>query len=220
MANNIAFARTTVNTGRPPFLVDEDAVVLDTGRQVAWEYLDARYEVGAVAVQLNGVAAAAAVSITVDPLLSAVQKGTTIRFDAGEFAYVTADAAAGATTLAVEALPAALEDNDIGYVDTNASLLGRQLPPGTIMAELTDGRMVPRAVRPGAETAKYLLATYANEDSATDAASGYGIIKSAAVYENLLPESTGTPKVANSTYKTELLAQGGYWMFEQYADNT
>lgn len=216
----IAFTRTRENTGRPPFLVDKDQIVLDTGRQIAWEYLDARYAAGAFAVTLNGAAAAGAVSITVDALTQAVPEGTIIRFDAGEFAYVTADAAAGATSIDVEALPVALEDNDVGYVDGNPGLLGRQVKPGTVMAEMADGRMVPRAVAPGAETAKYLLATYANEDSQTDAASGYGVIKSGAIYENLLPEAAGTPAVITAGWKTELLAEGGFWMFEQYADTT
>lgn len=216
----IAFSRTREYTGRPPFLVDKDQLVLDTGRQIAWEYLDARYDAGAFAVTLTAAAIIGAVSIVVAPLPGMVPQGSIIRFNTGEFVYAVDDSAAGDTTMAVEAIPTALEVADVGYVDGEPGLKGRQLPPGTVLAELADGRAVPRAVRPGAETAKYILATYANEDSQTDAASGYGVIKSAAIYENLLPEAAGTPKVIDAAYKTELLAQGGFWMFEQYADNT
>lgn len=293
MSNNIAFARTRANTGRFPFLVDPAAVVLDTGHQIAWEYLDSRYthdpvdievtadadiddtELAVVAltrairagevldfgvrpaivVTLSGNEAIGQTDIGVTALTAPIRSGTILKSGAGEFMQLTADAAAGATSLTVEALEVALEsgdtltvpaarlfarvteaaeigaetitvealdnwidDGEIAYL--GSGLAGKQVLPGTVMAELADGRMVPRAVRPGSETAKYLLATFANEESDTDAATGYGVIKSAAVYENLLPEATGSPKVIASDYKTELLAQGGYWMFDQYADNT
>lgn len=293
MSNNIAFARTRSNTGRPPFLVDRDAVVLDTGRQIAWEYLDSRYshdpvaivvsanadiddttlavealdravskgEVldfglrAAITVTLSGNEAIGQTAIGISALSAPLRMGTILKSGAGEFMQLSADAAAGDVSLTVEALEVAWESADTATVpaarvfarvaadaevgDTSitvdaldnwindgdtaylgSGLVGKQVKPGTVMAELADGRMVPRAVRPGSETAKYLLTTWANEVSDTDSASGYGVIKSGAVYENLLPEAAGSPATISSTYKTELLAQGGYWMFEQWDDDT
>ncbi len=294
MSNNIAFSRTRSYNSRPPFLVDEDAVVIDTGHQIAWEYLDSRYshdpvqvEVTAnanidattlavtaltraiaqgevldfglrpaITVTLSGNEAIGQTAISVNALTAPIRSGAILKSSAGEFMQLTANAAVGDTTLTVEALEVAWEsgdtatlpaerifarvtdtganigdtsitvealdnwinDGDIAYLGTGLS--GRQVKPGTWMCELTDGRIVPRAVRPNSETAKYLLATFANEDSPTDAATGYGVIASGSIYENLLPESTGSPKVSPSGYVTEALAHGGYWLMSQYSDNT
>lgn len=66
-----------------------------------------------VLVKLSAAAAADATSITVDALSGEVPKGTLLHFgESKEFARTTAVAAKGATTIAVEALPAGLEDND------------------------------------------------------------------------------------------------------------
>lgn len=293
MSNNIAFARTTSHVGRPPFLADKDAVVLDTGHQIAWEYLDSRYSHDPVEIEVTanadiddttlavvaltravdagevldfGVRAAQTVTLSgneaigqtaigVTALTAPIRSGAILTSGAGEFMKLTADAAAGDTSLTVEALevawesadtatvPAArlfarvtaaaevgatsitvealdnwIDDGEVAYLGSGIS--GYQIKPGTVMCELSDGRIVPRAVRPGSETAKFLLATFANEESPTDAATGYGVIKSASVYENLLPEATGTPKVITSGWKTEMLAHGGYWMFDQYSDSS
>ena len=172
-------------------------------------------------MQLTADAALGATSLTVEALEVAWESADTATAPAiQQLVEVTADAEVGDTSLTVKALDFWINDGAEAFVGTGAGGGGRQVLAGTIMAELADGRMVPRVMRPGAETAKYILATLANEDSETDAVTGYGVIKSAAVYENLLPESSGSPKVANSTYKTELLAQGGYWMFEQYGDSS
>jgi hypothetical protein len=39
------------------------------------------------------------------------------------------------------------------------------------------------------------------------------------LYENLLPDATGTPKVLPAQYKTELTAAGCTFKFHQYADS-
>ena len=294
MSNNIAFSRTRSYNSRPPFLVDEDAVVIDTGHQIAWEYLDSRYshdpvviEVTAdadiddttltvvaltraiaqgevldfglrpaITVTLSGNEAIGQTAIGVTALTAPIRSGAILYSGAGEFMKLTADAAIGDVSLTVEALEVAWEsadtatlpaqrifarvtdtaaeigdtsitvealdgwinDGDVAYLGTGLS--GRQVKPGTWMCELADGRIVPRAVRPGSETAKYLLATFANEESPTDAATGYGVIAAASVYENLLPEASGSPKVSPSGYVTEARANGGYWMMSQYSDNT
>jgi hypothetical protein len=80
---------------------------------------------------------------------------------------------------------------------------------------------VPRAARPGSETSIGLLTTEALEDSQAAGLSGYGLIVGGVVYENLLPEASGTPATINATYKTELQTAGvgtGF-AFVQYGDD-
>lgn len=219
--SNIAFGRVTQNVGLPPFVIDRDTVVRDTGHQIDWDKLDESYEEGAVTIQTNGAALSGATSLTVDPLPVDVPAGALLEFGSVNV-EVTTKALAGATTLAIEAASGAIADNTPAYFDANLRLVGKHVKAGTVMCLLASGMMVPRAVRPGSETAFAILATNADETSinATDAASGYGVLRSAAVYENLLPEATGSPAVINSTYKTELIAAGGFWLFDQYQDTT
>lgn len=87
----------------------------------------------AVVVTANGAAAQNATSMTVDALSGAIPSGTILYFGSGEFARLTAAAAAGATTLAVEALVNGIEDDDAAtYAGTSGkkrvyagTLLGR-----------------------------------------------------------------------------------------------
>lgn len=293
-----AFTRTKQHVGRPAFLVDRDAVVLDSGRQIDWDLVDSdQYGHGAVGIQLNGAVAKGATSITVDPLPFDIPEGIELDFggissvvvtfptataadatsvpvtallgpipsgailytgDAKEFIRLTAPAVIGAVSLTVEALgnaleggevatyqggrklvrttagsnaggltlaiaeaPFAIADNSIAYLaGMTDHLAGRYLPAGTCVALMADGSVIPRSAVTGSETAIGFLVTNANENSPTDAATGYGVLRSASVYENLLPEAVGAPKVINSAWKTELLARGGYWLFDQYQDTT
>lgn len=145
--SNNSFARTSTPSSAPPFLVDRDMVVRDTGIQIDWDDLDAEdYE------------------------------GT-------------------ATT-------------------------GKFLKAGTVLALKDNGKAIPRDIIENSETAYGILATNASEHNNTDAVTGYGVIRSGSIYENLLPEATGTPKEIESDWKDELIAAGGFWMFEQYSDNT
>lgn len=289
------FTRTQSNISKPPFVVDRSMLVRDTGRQIAWEYLDSRYEEGAVAVQLAEQVAPGETAIDVDALEVALKKGALLDFgdsesgtvtasaaiatattvgvtalpramSAGEIldfgthkeVQLTADAAKGATSITVEALDTALAggevatvpavrmvlhvaddadvgdtsitvdgadvtipDNSVAYVDVLPRTTGKKVRAGTVMDELSDGRVVPSALNTSAVTAIGILETDAEEDSRTDAATGYGLLQGGYFYENLLPEAdTNTPSVINSTWKTELLARGGFWQFKQYSDNT
>jgi len=217
----IAFGRTTRNTSRPSFIVDRTSVKRDTGRQIDWDLITEAYGYGAVPVQLNGAASAAAVAIVVDPITAPIPAYTTIRFGADEFARLTESAEVGETNLTVDPLVSALEDNDVGYADVDA-YPGRKIPAGTVVDLLSSGMVVPSALGTGGGVTAYgILLTDAEEMSDSDAASGYGVAIMAAVYENLLPEATGgPPKVIDANWKTELLARGGAWMFLQYEDNT
>lgn len=64
------------------------------------------------------------------PLANAIPSGTTLRFGTKKFATLTAIAAAGATSLTVEALPTALVEDDTAiYAGTKKKLV----PSGTVL---------------------------------------------------------------------------------------
>lgn len=297
--SSISFARTSQDIGAPPFVVDRDHLVRDTGRQIDWSKIDESYvdnpqivklaaaaapgavaltvdplpvaldigqnldfgvleqvvvTVGASALaaatsitvsalsgpipdntlldfggakfaRVNGAVIAGATSITVDAIPTALAGGETATFEGGVLtAVVDAYAAAGATSVTVEDLPLGIPDNAEAIVPGEISgevLTGKHIKAGTVMDLQADGTIVPSALGLGGLTAFCILATNADEDSRTDAASGYGVLLSGSFYENLLPEADGaSPSVINSTWKTELLARGGFWLFEQWGDNT
>lgn len=83
-----------------------------------------------VIVTANGNAAAAATSITVLALDNAIPNGTLLWFGAGKFARLTAAAAAGATTLTVEALVAQVDDTDQA---TYAGVGKKTIASGTVI---------------------------------------------------------------------------------------
>lgn len=170
--------------------------------------------------KLSADAAAAATSLTVYPLDGTIANTQTALFPGGTLqARVTANAAAGATSLTVDELQFAIPD------DAEATIGGsgdRVIPSGTVMCKLSSGKVVPRANRPASETSYSLLETDAVENDRAAALTGYGQIIGGAVYENLLPEASGSPAVISSTYKTELQTAGvgtGF-AFLQYADDS
>lgn len=212
--------RTYLSNSRVGFAVDPHSLVRNGGVQVDWDRVSAAYQDSAAVVTMNGAATAADTSITVDPLPIPLFAGQTLYFgQTGEFALVTAFAAAGATSVSVQALPQGLEDNDTATVGGAGA---KVIPAGTVVCKLTGGKVVPRAIRPGSETAIGILESDAIEGAREDALSGYGCIIGGAIYENLLPEASGSPAVINSTYKTELQTAGvgtGF-AFYQYADDS
>lgn len=81
----------------------------------------------------------------------------------------------------------------------------REIPAGTIMFEQADGTIVPRAqadiVNNPGHTAAGVLVSNANEDSKTDALTGYGLIKGGILFDNLLPDYGNADF---GTFQTEL----------------
>lgn len=294
--------RTYSYPSRPSFALDEHSIMLESGRQVDWDYVNDTYMDDADVVTTSAAAAAGATELTVEALPGAIPVGTMLNFGtyapvtvtvndadvnatettitvaalsgpipsgtvlkfsgAGAgFAMLTADAAAAATTLTVEALPEDIdnaatatfaggtiqarvtEPADAGDTtitvdelqfavadEATATVTGTGTPKtiraGTVMCELAaDGagarKIVPRAIRPGAETSIGLLRTDAVYGDKTEALSGYGLVVGGVVYENLLPDATGSPAVLPSAYKTELQTAGvgtGFG-FRQYQDS-
>jgi hypothetical protein len=217
----ISFQRTTSYPGghTATFVADKGSIVRDTGRQIDWDLLDERYYHGAEAITATEPAVATDTTITVAALPVDVPAGTILDFGPGTLAEVTVDADAGDTTLTVTALDAGIADNAVAYIGSGLAG-GKQVPGGTVMDLLASGKIVPSALATGGVTAYCILETNADEDSDSDAATGYGCIRGGALFENLLPEATGSPAVIDSTWKTELRARGGAFLFEQYEDDT
>lgn len=212
--------RTTTYVSRPAFVVDPNSVGSTSGRQIAWEYIPEKYRRGAIVVTVGAAAIIGATSLTVSALDAPIPANTPLDFGADEVAVTSAAAPAGATSLPVRALPVALEGGETAtFVPQQYRSAGKHLPAGKCMAAMADGRLCTRAERPGSETATELLKTPATEFSESDSLSGYGTYESGRFYENLLPDSTGDPRVLPSAYKTELRAAGGAWRFEQYGDS-
>jgi hypothetical protein len=160
-----------------------------------------------LAADLDGTSSAAT-TMTVVEVAASIDDASTATFPGGDIqAKLTAAAAAAATSITVEPLPFGIADTSTATYTQNSGGVGkRAIKAGTVMAELSSGLIVPRANRPGSETAIGLLATEALEDSQAASLSGYGVIIGGVVYENLLPEQSGGS--LNATYKTELQTAG------------
>ena len=89
----------------------------------------------------------------------------------------------------------------------------KRIPAGYPMAKTADG-LVPRGAADGTlPAAEGLLYSDASEDVRTDALTGYGFIRGAVVYAELLPVAGDA---AFATIQTEL---GPRFAFETYADS-
>ncbi len=197
-----------------PFVADPHTLVRNTGRQIDWQYVPESYRstYASYIVKLSAASAIDDTSLDVDALPIAIPAGTTLYFgEAKELVLTTATAPKGAIAIAVQAIPTALEDNDEAtYIVPGGGQ--KELPAGTVMAQLAaaPGKIVPRANRPGSETAIGLLETSVSED---DSQTGVAILVGGVIYENMLPETiTG--------YKSELVAAGvGLWVWQTYVDS-
>jgi hypothetical protein len=102
----------------------------------------------AVVVTLDGSADVGATSLTVDALSGAIPSGTLLHFGSGEFARLTAAAAADDTDLTVEAIPVALEDGDSA---TYAGMETYAVRSGTLVGRTFAERAAGTAFGPHAE---------------------------------------------------------------------
>ena len=209
--------RTTHYDSLPGFVVDWNSVNRNNGRQIDWDLVGNSYRSTAFTVKANGAAAQGATSITVDALPGALKAGTILRFGASEFAYLTADAAAGETSITVEALVNGIEDNDEAVFAGDGV---KSIPAGTMMAQLSSGKLIPRASVTGAETSTcILMSTAAQSDGVGSGNPAYGGIVGGVIYQNLLPDFN---HASFATWKGELddASVGTGWTWETYADDS
>jgi len=107
---------------------------------------------------------------------------------------------------------------------TDANTGKRRLPAGTVVSRFATGKIAPYGSTDAAAspdetptTAIGLLASEANEDALAEAASGYGIIVEAMVWENLLPDAVAG-SLAGGT-KTALTNGGARIRYRTYSDD-
>lgn len=132
-----------------------------------------------------GGAAQGATAVPVGALSGPIPAGTVLAFDAGEFAKLTAAAAAGATSLAVEALPNALEANDTAtYAGVRTD---KPIPSGTFVGRTFAERDSNVGFGPAVDTDDelFLVAFDVTDVAANPDVELYR--PGSAVFENLLP---------------------------------
>lgn len=219
-------SRTNFLVAAAGFIVDHNSIVRSNGgRQIDWAHVGEQYKETpgtAPVVVTVGVAGASAndTTVPVAALSGLIPNGTVIDLGAKKFVRLTADAAAAATSLTVSAIPTALVSGDTG---TYAGVKGygkKTLKAGTVVGDLLGGGLVgPRVV--STNPAMGVLETDATENDPAAPLSGYGVIVGGYLYENLLPEASGSPAVLLTAMKTELNTAGASkgFLFTQYGDN-
>lgn len=98
----------------------------------------------------------------------------------------------------------------------------KHLPAGTVIGTALNtganaGKVSPRVVT--TNPAIGILLTSATQGNPAEALTGYGILVGGVLYENLLPDASGSPATLATAIKTELNNAGVGFMFEQYGDS-
>lgn len=176
--------------------------------------------------KLTATAALGATTLAVEALPQALVSGDAAVFEGGDqVARLTADAAAGATALVVEPTAFAIADNAEAIVKIRNSAIGRRIPKGTVICKTTAGLLIPRREGTGAgsEVAQGFLVSDADEFSASDSKSGYGIVVGGtAIYENLCPDAGTMGAAAGdlpAAWKTELNTNTMGFIYYDYTDS-
>lgn len=225
-------SRTKRNVSTAGFIADHGSVRREPdGRQVDFALVGEEYRqtpgqrVTVTAAVALPAAGATSSTIPVAALGRAIPAGTTLVFDAaaGEYVTLIADALAGATSLTVHPIAAALEGGEVGVVPGAGP---KTLRAGTPVASVdATGRIVPRGLGAAVagRTTLGLLVSDAHEDygpGRTEALSGYGVYLGAVVYEQLLPQTPSGASVLDATVRAELRdLPGGGFVFKQYSND-
>lgn len=196
---------------RPDILVDAASAVRNAGRQVAWsEVPDTFRATPGFNVESDGTpSAGSAVEVAVEALPGPIPAGTQLVSDDGaKTMTLTADAAAGATTVTAD-LPEDLVDADtFVYKGAGEKIIkhGNPVQPASGDAD----KIVPAVSGDG--TAFGLLEGPAKENDNAAALSGYGVIVGGVIYRDLVPNLDGT-------LEAQLKSDGMGFRFEDYADS-
>lgn len=204
--------RTTTYASRLPFIVDPRSIVRNSGRQINWSKLPSSYiapgeqgkrvVAGTVVGELGGQVVPCAASQTLTSVVVASNVATATLVGHGYAVGDKLTIAGGSLAYANGAIVvASVPDAD---TFTYAAVGADASATGTITA------------RP---TALAILETNAHELSSSDALTGYSCIIGGALFGNLLPDATGSPKALPEAYVTELQAAGTGFAFESYANS-
>lgn len=139
--------RTETNLAQGGYIADPSSVDRESGRQIDWTQVTEAYRASKVEIEVATNASADDEEIEVIATPVDLPVGTSLYFGGSKkFARLTAFAAAGSTTLTVEALPTALVDGDKAVVGGAGEKL---VKAGTVMAEVVStGKIIPRAIIP------------------------------------------------------------------------
>jgi hypothetical protein len=127
-------------------------------------------------------AAGGATAVPVDALSGPIPSGTTLHFGTNKYATLSADAAAGATSLATLAIPTALVDNDTA---TYAGTERATVPIGTVVtrADSDDPWGPPNNAHPHIGLVAFTVLDVTENDDVEIARPGIGTV----VHRNYLP---------------------------------
>jgi len=104
------------------------------------------------------------------------------------------------------------------FTDAKYGAAGKRIiPAGTVVSPTKEAGKPALLCGPGTGTAgdlHLILKTDAEEDSTVDALTGYGAYSGGVVYETLLPDATGTPRVLPAGIRGQL----GRFTFMTYED--
>jgi len=113
------------------------------------------------------------------------------------------------------------------YIDATTGK--KRLKAGTVVSGFLPGDFEGKIAEYGAvdadqspdetATALGLLISEANEDDPAEALTGYGILVGGVIFDNLLPDATGSPLSIGSTKKTALSTAGCTFKWEMYVDS-
>lgn len=156
--------RTSQTLTRPPAVVDSRTLVSAPGRQIDWDKVPAQYAATSVKVTVDGVNSADATTLNVTALPAALPQGAVIGFGSKKFARLTLPALAGAVALTVEALPVAFAGAEVGYYQGTGK---KFVPPLTVMAEVSGGKIVPRSLASAGTATSAVKASGANTGNGT-----------------------------------------------------
>jgi hypothetical protein len=204
--------RTTTNTTRPAFVADPGSIDRNTGRQVDWTNVPTSFK------NTDGNKVIPAGTVMSGEVNSDAIGGAGKMVPRSATTTVTVAVSSNVATATATAHP--FKVGDIVYVTgANLAYVNGEKTVATVPTAntFTFAAVGADASATGTITTAWrtcgILETNATENSPTDALSGYGVIVGGVVYENLLVDATGTPKVLPAQYKTELaeLGPGFYW---------
>jgi hypothetical protein len=200
----MALTTTSVTRLRP--YADESSLERAGGHQINWTALGAvngikRVLAGTVVGRKAGRLLPCATGVTLTSVVVATNVATAT-LNAHGFVAGDAITVAGA---------------NLAYANGTKTITAADVNTFTYAAVGTDGTATGTiTARP---TAQGIIETDATEGAGVESLSGYGLLVGGVVYDTLLPDATGTPRVVPAAYKVELTAAGCGFKFIPYADN-
>lgn len=201
-------ALTTSYLSRVRPVVDESSLERTPGAQIDWSVITAdsdgakRLKAGTIVSRMaSGKVQPRSYTLTLTSVVVASNVATATKashgYSVGEQLYISGASLSYANGLiTIVSVPDA-DTFTYAAVGSNATATG------TIVAS---------------RVATEILETDATDLNYSESYSGYSTLLAGVLYESLLPNATGTPKVLPSQYKTELKNAGCTFKFVQYAD--